>query len=60
MKKLFVLLFALSVGTALSGCGSDEGSNLMEDASQTDIEAYEASMAEEEGAMDADFEEGVE
>ena len=57
MFKTFGLLFTLVSSMCLVGCGGSGGGNMIEDAEQSDIEAYEASLAEEEAAMDADFEE---
>ena len=57
MFKTFGLLFTFVCAMCLVGCGGNEGGSMIEDAEQSDIEAYEAAMAEEEAAMDADFEE---
>jgi hypothetical protein len=57
MFKSFGLLLTLVCAMCLVGCGGDEGGNMIENEDQSAIEAYEASLLEEEAAMDADFEE---
>ena len=55
MFKTLGLLFTFAVTMCLVGCGGSGGGTVMEDAEMSDIEAYEAAMAEEESAMDNDF-----
>lgn len=57
MTRSLALLSTLFVACCLVGCGGSEGSSMLENEEQSAIEAYEASLAEEEAAMDADFSE---
>lgn len=54
MKQvLAICLFAAS--TALVGCGDPQPTNLMEDSDQSAIEAYEAAVAAQDAAADAEM-----
>ncbi len=55
MTKTLGLLFTFAFALCLVGCSSNETTNTMENESQTAIEAYEASIAADEAAMDEDF-----
>lgn len=54
MFKSLGLLFTFMVAMCLVGC-DDGGGNILESAEQSEIEKYEASIAEEEAAMEKDF-----
>jgi len=45
-------MFAALIG--LIGCGTPEATNIMESSDRSAIEAYEAAIAAEDAAMDAD------
>jgi hypothetical protein len=51
-RVLAICLFVASIG--LVGCGTPEASSVMENADQSAIEAYEAAIAEQDAAMEAD------
>jgi hypothetical protein len=53
MKRvLLICLFATS--TALVGCGDSKSTDIMENADQAAVDAYEAAVAETDAAMEAD------
>jgi hypothetical protein len=47
-----ICLFATS--TALVGCGDSKSTDIMENADQAAVDAYEAAVAETDAAMEAD------
>jgi hypothetical protein len=51
-RVLMICLFATS--TALVGCGDPQPTDIMENADQSAIDAYEAAVAAEDAAMEAD------
>ncbi len=59
MKRVFAIcLFAGFIATAMTGCGTPEPSNMLEGADQTALEQYEAAIAAEEAALNADPDDG--
>jgi uncharacterized protein YcfL len=52
--KRFAAICLFAASTALVGCSSSEPTNVMENAEQSDVEAYEAAIAAEDAAMEAD------
>lgn len=55
MKKLFGLLFVLALLPSLPGCGGSDGpANVVESADQAAIDAYDAAIAADQAAMNAD------
>ena len=60
MQKISVLsFFAVAVCLTLSGCGTPEPSNIADDADQTAIEQYEATLEADQKAMGAEPPEGL-
>ena len=55
MSKTIGWLFTVAIVFCMTGCG-DGGGSVVEEASQSDIEAYEQMIAEEEAQMSADME----
>ena len=54
MFKSLGLLFTFTVAMCLVGC-DDGGGNIIENAEQSEIEKYEASLVEEEAGMNEEF-----
>ena len=56
MKKVFGLVFAFSTCLTFVGCGgSGENTNVVESAGKSAIEEYEAAIAADAAAMDAEM-----
>ena len=56
MKRIAcTLVFALLAFVAVPGCGSGETKNVASEADQTEIEKYEAQIAAEEAANNANM-----
>ncbi len=56
MRKVIGLVFAVSTCLTLAGCGgSGENQNVVEKADRSAIEEYEAAIAADAAAMDADM-----
>jgi hypothetical protein len=51
-RVLLICLFATS--TALVGCGDPKSTDIMENADQPAIDSYEAAVAADDAAMEAD------
>ncbi len=55
MKRFFGVLYVFAICVSFSGCGgSGDGSSVVDSAQKSAIEEYEAAIAAEEAAMDAD------
>jgi hypothetical protein len=52
--KRLAAIGVFAVSAALAGCSSSQPTNMMENEEQSDIEAYEAAIAEQDAAMEAD------
>ncbi len=58
MKKVFGLVFAISSCLTFAGCGgSGDNQNVVEKADRSAIEEYEAAIAADAAAMDAEMKE---
>lgn len=57
MTRIFGLLFCFAAAISVGGCGGNEGGNMIENEEQSAVEAYEASLLEEEESMSKNLEE---
>ena len=56
MKSFLSWLFAAAAIVSLAGCGDGGNANIVEDADQSALEAYEAAIEADAAAMDQDME----
>lgn len=56
MARYIGLLLCFAAAISIGGCGrGGDGGNMVENAELSEVEAYEASLVEEEAGMDNDF-----
>jgi len=55
MKKLFAALYVLTICVSFAGCGgAGDGGSVVDSASKSAVDDYEAALAAEEAAMNDD------